>query len=165
MTASTRRKHKPVARKFPCVLMVDAQMFGSRSQPLGTADQASLCKIDDEKRVCPWVTGRAWAFAPGHPRVPARLRVGGRVWRRFLRRPPPGDLAVNITMRRPGRAWVRARGNRPSCSCSSSRSRESSSGGKHPVALADGMGMATSREALGLAGLPNRTARPPARGN
>ena len=54
-------------------------------------------------------------------------------------------------MYRPGRAWVRARGNRLSCIRGSSRISEGNSGGKLPVALADGMGMATAREALGLA--------------
>ena len=51
--ASTRRKHKSVARKFLCVLMVDAQLFGSRSRPRGTADQASLCKDRRQKESLP----------------------------------------------------------------------------------------------------------------
>ena len=107
MIASTRRKHKSVARKFLCVLMVDAQMFGSRSQPLGTADQASLCKIDDEKRVCPWVTGRARAVIPAHPSAPARLRAGGTEWRRSFGYLFPGGPAHGSKTRQPGQARAR----------------------------------------------------------
>ena len=101
--------------------------------------------------VDPWATGRAWAFAPEPPRVPARLRVGGRVWRRFFGYPSLGDLATGSKTGRPDPAWVRVRGNRLRCSRASSRISGGISGGMLPVALADGKGMATVREALGLA--------------
>ena len=61
--------------------------------------------------------------------------------------------------RRPGQAWVRVRRNRLRCSRDSSRSSGGSSGGMPPEALADGEGMATALEALGLADRAKRRLR------
>ena len=115
MTASTRRKHKSVARKFLCVLMVDAQLFGSRSRPRGTADQASLDKDRRQKRVCPWITGRDRVVILAHPRAPARRRVGGLEWRRLFGSRRLGDPAHGSEARRLGQAQKRVRGNGLSC--------------------------------------------------
>ena len=159
MIASTRRKHKSVARKFLCVLMVDAQMFGSRSQPRGPRIRQVCARIDDKKRVCPRVTGRTRAVNPAHPSAPARPRAGGLEWRRIFGSPRLGDPAFNDEAMRPGQAWVRVRRNRLSCSRDRSRRGGDRSGGRPPEALADGKGMATALEALDLPDLTNRRLR------
>ena len=107
--------------------------------------------------VGPWVTGRARAVNPAHPRAPARLRAGGREWRRSFGYLSLGDPATGSKTNRPGQAWVRVRRNRLSCSRDRSRRGGDRSGGRPPEALADGKGMATALEALDLPDLTNRT--------
>ena len=128
-------------------------MFGSRSQPLGTADRASLCELDDEKRVCPWVTGRTRAVNLAHPSAPARPRVGGLEWRRIFGSMRPGDPAFNDKAMRPGQARMRVRGNRLSCGRCGSRRNGDRSGCRPLEAHADER-TASALEALDL---PNLT--------
>ena len=99
MAASTWRKHKPVARKFLCVLMVDAQLFGSRSRPRGTADQASLYKDRRQKESLP-VDNRA--RSGGHPCPPESSRASA--CRRFR-------MAADLRKHAPGRPGFQRRGN------------------------------------------------------
>ena len=106
--------------------------------------------------VGPWVTGRARAVNPAHPSAPARLRAGGREWRRSFGYLSLGDPVTGSKTNRPGQAWVRVRRNRLSCSRDRSRRGGDRSGGRPPEALADGKGMATALEALDLPDLTNR---------
>ena len=151
MIASTRRKHKSVARKFLCVLMVDAQMFGSRSQPRGPRIRQVCARIDDKKRVCPRVTGRTRAVNPAHPSAPARPRAGGLEWRRIFGSMRPGDPAFADEAVRPGQARMRVRGNRLSCGRYGSRLSGNRSGCRPLEAHADER-MASALEALDLPG-------------
>ena len=116
-----------------------------------------MCEIDDEKRVCPWVTGRTRAVNPAHPSAPARLRAGGLEWRRSFGSLFPGDPAFNDEAMRPGQAWVRVRRNRLSCGRDRSRRGGDRSGCRPLEALADRKGMATALEALDLPDLTTRT--------
>ena len=147
MIASTRRKHKPVARKFLCVLMVDAQLFGSRSQRLGTRVRQVCAKIDDKKRVCPRVTGRTRAVNPAHTSAPARPRAGGLEWRRIFGSMRPGDPALSDEARQLGQARKHVRGNRLSCGCCGGRPSGNRSSCRPLEAHADER-MASALEAL-----------------
>ena len=98
MIASTRRKHKSVARKFLCVLMVDAQLFGSRSRPRGTADQASLYKDRRQKESLP-VDNRA--RSGGQPCPPESSRASA--CRRFR-------MAADLRKHAAGRPGSQRRG-------------------------------------------------------
>ena len=124
-----------------------------RGRPLYcSGERAKSEKVENPANhtVGPWITGRARAVNPAHPSAPARLRAGGIEWRRSFGNLSLGDPANGSKTKRPGQAWVHVRRNRLSCGRDRSRRGGDRSGGRPPEALADGKGMATALEALGL---------------
>ena len=101
--------------------------------------------------VHPWPTGRTWAYACGYPGLPARLRVGGIQWQRFLNRSLLGAPAGKMEMCQLGRARDRAGGNRPSRGGSGGCISSGGSGSTLLTALADESWTTAVAQALSLA--------------
>ena len=75
MIASTRftgTSHYPAVF---CVLTVDANMWWLKSRLWGQRIAHVCVRLDEEKPVRPWATGRSRAPAREYPGAPARLRV------------------------------------------------------------------------------------------
>ena len=99
--------------------------------------------------VGPWITGRARAVNPAHPRAPARLRAGGTEWRRSFGYLIPGGPAQGSKTKEPGQARAWERRNKLSCGRDRSRCGGYRSGLRSLEANADER-TASALEALDL---------------